>query len=47
MANTHDTQLFITNKGQLYHLKGYKIPEASRIAMGKAIVNLISLAPLE
>lgn len=47
VANTHDILLFITNKGQLYHLKIYKIPEASRIAMGKAIVNLISLAPDE
>ncbi len=47
VANTHDILLFITNKGQLYHLKVYKIPEASRIAMGKAIVNLISLDPNE
>ncbi len=47
VANTHDILLFITNKGQLYHLKVYKIPEASRIAMGKAVVNLISLAPDE
>ncbi|RVY31877.1 DNA topoisomerase (ATP-hydrolyzing) subunit A [Helicobacter pylori] len=47
VANTHDILLFITNKGQLYHLRVYKIPEASRIAMGKAIVNLISLAPDE
>ncbi|AGT73969.1 DNA gyrase, A subunit [Helicobacter pylori SouthAfrica20] len=47
VANTHDILLFITNKGQLYHLKVYKIPEANRIAMGKAIVNLISLAPDE
>ncbi|WP_104748867.1 DNA topoisomerase (ATP-hydrolyzing) subunit A [Helicobacter cetorum] len=47
VANTHDILLFITNKGQLYHLKVYKIPEASRTAMGKAIVNLISLAPDE
>ncbi|GHR95936.1 DNA gyrase subunit A [Helicobacter pylori] len=47
VANTHDILLFITNKGQLYHLKVYKIPEASRIAMGKAIVNLISFAPDE
>ncbi|GAA9321730.1 DNA topoisomerase (ATP-hydrolyzing) subunit A [Helicobacter pylori] len=47
VANTHDILLFITNKGQLYHLKVYKIPEASRIAMGKAIVNLISIAPDE
>ncbi|GAA9850828.1 DNA topoisomerase (ATP-hydrolyzing) subunit A [Helicobacter pylori] len=47
VANTHDILFFITNKGQLYHLKVYKIPEASRIAMGKAVVNLISLAPDE
>ncbi len=47
VANTHDILLFITNKGQLYHLKVYKIPESSRIAMGKAIVNLISLDPDE
>ncbi|GAA9370532.1 DNA topoisomerase (ATP-hydrolyzing) subunit A [Helicobacter pylori] len=47
VANTHDILLFITNKGQLYHLKVYKIPEVSRIAMGKAIVNLISLDPDE
>ncbi len=47
VANTHDILLFITNKGQLYHLKVYRIPEASRIAMGKAVVNLISLAPDE
>ncbi len=47
VANTHDILLFITNKGQLYHLKVYKIPEASRIAIGKAIVNLISLDPDE
>ncbi|WP_219030956.1 DNA topoisomerase (ATP-hydrolyzing) subunit A [Helicobacter pylori] len=47
VANTHDILLFITNKGQLYHLKVYKIPEASRIAMGKAVVNLISLDPDE
>ncbi len=47
VANTHDILLFITNKGQLYRLKVYKIPEASRIAMGKAIVNLISLDPDE
>lgn len=43
VANTHDTILFITNKGQLYWLKVYKIPEAGRTAIGKAVVNLISL----
>lgn len=43
VANTHDTIMFITNKGQLYWLKVYKIPEAGRTAIGKAVVNLISL----
>ncbi|OBV29435.1 DNA gyrase subunit A [Helicobacter sp. CLO-3] len=43
VANTHDTILFITNRGQLYWLKVYKIPEAGRTAIGKAVVNLINL----
>ncbi|EAJ7129648.1 DNA gyrase subunit A [Campylobacter upsaliensis] len=42
-ANTHDTLMFVTDKGQLYWLKVYKIPEGSRIAKGKAVVNLINL----
>ncbi|RDU62451.1 DNA topoisomerase (ATP-hydrolyzing) subunit A [Helicobacter sp. MIT 14-3879] len=42
IANTHDTIMFITNTGQLYWLKVYKIPEASRTAIGKAVVNLIN-----
>ncbi|EAI4339110.1 DNA gyrase subunit A [Campylobacter upsaliensis] len=42
-ANTHDTLMFITDKGQLYWLKVYKIPEGSRTAKGKAVVNLINL----
>ncbi len=41
VADTHDTIMFITNLGQLYWLKVYKIPEASRTAIGKAVVNLI------
>ncbi|MCE3039005.1 DNA gyrase subunit A [Helicobacter anatolicus] len=44
VANTHDTIMFITNKGQLYWLKVYKIPEAGRTAIGKAVVNLIQLS---
>lgn len=47
VANTHDTIMFVTNKGQLYWLKVYKIPEAGRTAIGKAVVNLISLSPDE
>jgi DNA gyrase subunit A len=42
-ASTHDTILFFTNKGKLYKLKGYEIPEAGRTARGTAIVNLLSL----
>ncbi len=43
VSNTHDTLMFVTNLGQLYWLKVYKIPEGSRIAKGKAVVNLINL----
>ena len=42
-ASTHDTILFFTNKGKLYRLRGYEIPEAGRTAKGTAIVNLLSL----
>ncbi|EAK0463100.1 DNA topoisomerase (ATP-hydrolyzing) subunit A [Campylobacter upsaliensis] len=42
-ANTHDTLMFVTDKGQLYWLKVYRIPEGSRTAKGKAVVNLIKL----
>lgn len=42
-ASTHDTILFFTNKGKLYKLRGYEIPEAGRTARGTAIVNLLSL----
>jgi len=43
VANSHDTLMIITNKGQLHWLKVYKIPEGSRTSKGKAIVNLINL----
>ena len=42
-ASTHDTILFFSNKGKLYKLKGYEIPESGRTAKGTAIVNLLSL----
>ena len=42
-ASTHDTILFFSDKGKLYKLKGYEIPEAGRTAKGTAIVNLLSL----
>ncbi len=40
-ASTHDHILFFTNKGRMYHLKGYEIPESGRQAKGTAIVNLL------
>ena len=43
IMSTHDTILFFSNKGKLYRLRGYEIPEASRTAKGTAIVNLLSL----
>ena len=42
-ASTHDTILFFSNKGKLYRLRGYEIPEAGRTAKGTAIVNMLSL----
>lgn len=44
MTTNHHNLLFFTNKGRVYRLKAYKIPEASRTARGTAIVNLIQLA---
>lgn len=43
VASTHSHILFFTNKGKVYWLKVYNVPEASRQAMGKAIVNLLEL----
>jgi DNA gyrase subunit A len=42
-TSTHATLLFFTNRGKVYRLKGYQIPEASRHAKGMAIVNLLQL----
>lgn len=42
-TSTHDTVLFFSNKGKLYRLRGYEIPESGRTAKGTAIVNLLSL----
>lgn len=47
IVNTHDTILFFTNKGNVYSLNGYDIPEGSRQARGTAIVNLLDLSPNE
>ena len=43
MTGTHDYVLFFTNRGRVFKLKGYEIPEASRIARGTALVNLLQL----
>ena len=42
-ASTHDMILFFSNKGKVYKLKGFEIPEAGRTAKGTAIVNLLNL----
>jgi DNA gyrase subunit A len=45
VASTKNYLLIFTDKGQVHWLKVYEIPQASRIAKGKAIVNLIQMAP--
>lgn len=47
MSSTHNDIYFFTNKGRVYTIKGYRIPEASRTARGVAIVNLLQLQPDE
>lgn len=47
VASTHDYILFFTNTGRLYWQKVYQIPESGRVTKGKALVNLLSLAPDE
>ena len=47
LATTHNYILFFTNKGQVYTLRGYQIPEAGRTAKGSAIINLLQLSPGE
>ena len=42
LTSTHDYHLFFTNKGRVYKMKGYKIPERSKISKGIPIVNLIN-----
>lgn len=46
-CSTHDHLLFFTDKGRMYRLKGYRIPEGGRNAKGTAIVNLLQLEPDE
>lgn len=47
MATTHHYIMFFTNKGRVYRIKAYEIPEASRTSRGTAIVNLLQLMPEE
>ncbi len=47
ITTTHNNILFFTNKGRVYKMKAYQIPEASRNARGTAIVNLLQLQPDE
>ena len=47
MTTNHQQMLFFTNKGRVYSMKAYQIPEASRTARGTALVNLLMLQPNE
>ncbi len=47
MTSTHHYIMFFTNKGRVYRLKGYEIPESSRTARGVNIINLLQLQPEE
>ena len=47
IATTHHYILFFTDKGRVYKLKAYEVPQTSRQAMGTAVINLISIEPGE
>ena len=47
MTTNHQQMLFFTNKGRVYSMKAYQIPEASRTARGTALVNLLMMQPDE
>ncbi len=47
ITKTHDHVLFFTNKGRVYRLRGYEIPDTTRQARGTALVNLLTLPPGE
>jgi len=47
VAHNHDELLFFTNLGRVYSMQVFEVPEASRIAKGRAVVNLLPLAPDE
>ncbi|MEX1064126.1 MAG: DNA gyrase subunit A [Candidatus Paceibacterota bacterium] len=45
LANTHDNLMFFTNSGKVFQTKGYEVPESSRQAKGKALVNFLQVSP--
>jgi DNA gyrase subunit A len=47
VTKTHDHVLFFSNKGRVYRLRGYEIPDTTRQARGTALVNLLTLPPGE
>lgn len=47
ITSTHDYLMFVTNKGKIYKIKAYEVPEARRQAKGTAAINLINIEPGE
>ncbi|MET7417981.1 DNA gyrase subunit A [Dactylosporangium sp. NPDC005555] len=47
VCSTHDWMLFFTNKGRVYRAKAYELPEASRVAKGQHVANLLAFQPEE
>jgi len=47
VTSTHDWMLFFTNKGRVYRAKAYELPEASRVAKGQHVANLLAFQPEE
>ena len=45
VANTHDSLMFFTNSGKVFQTKGYEVPESTRQAKGKALVNFLQISP--
>ena len=47
IANTHDDIMFFTNTGKVFQTKGYEVPESTRQAKGKSLVNFLNIAPTD
>ncbi len=45
LANTHDNLMFFTNSGKVFQTRGYEVPESSRQAKGKSLVNFLQISP--